>query len=139
MVQKNAFSPAFLMLTNKTGNNYVAAQHLPGYSLLAPPSLFPNATPAAPGEEIILYGVGFGPTTPAAPTGQIVPGGEPLASPVTMTIGGIAVTPIFAGLSASGLYQFNVTVPTSVASGDVPVSATIGGFTTQTGAVITVQ
>jgi uncharacterized protein (TIGR03437 family) len=137
-VQKNAFSPAFLMLTNNTGNNYVAAQHL-NYSLLAPPSLFPNATPAAPGEEIVLYSVGFGPTSPAAPTGQIVSASEPLANPVTMTIGGIAVTPVFAGLSASGLYQFNVIVPAGLASGDVPVSATIGGYTTQTGAVITVQ
>jgi len=134
MVQKNAFSPAFLTFDN----THIAAEHL-NYSLLAPSSLYPNATPAAPGEEIILYGVGFGPTTPASPTGQIVSTGEPLANPVTMTIGGIAVTPAFAGLSASGLYQFNVTVPSSLASGDAPVSATIGGVTTQTGAVITVQ
>ena len=56
-----------------------------------------------------------------------------------MTIGGIAVTPSFAGLSASGLYQFNVTVPSGLASGDAPVSATIGGDTTQTGAIIAVQ
>jgi uncharacterized protein (TIGR03437 family) len=139
MVQKNEFSPAFLTFTNnKTGNNDVAAQHL-NYSLLAPASLYPNATPAAPGETIILYGVGFGPTDPAALTGQTVAGGEPLANTVTMTIGGLAVTPLFAGLSASGLYQFNVTVPTGLASGDVPVTATIGGYTTQTGAVITVQ
>jgi len=134
IVQKNAFSPAFLTFDN----THVAAEHL-NYSLLAPASLYPNATPAAPGETIILYGVGFGPTNPSVPTGQTVSVGEPLANPVTMTIGGIAVAPLFAGLSASGLYQFNVTVPTSLASGDVPVLATIGGFTTQTGAVITVQ
>jgi uncharacterized protein (TIGR03437 family) len=133
-VQKNAFSPAFLTFDNTN----IVAQHL-NYSLLAPPSLYPNATPAAPGEEIVLYGVGFGPTNPAAPTGQIVSASEPLANPVTMTIGGIAVTPVFAGLSASGLYQFNVTVPAGLASGDASVSATIGGYTTQTGAVITVQ
>jgi len=133
-VQKNAFSPAFLTFDNTN----IVAQHL-NYSLLAPPSLYPNATPAAPGEEVVLYGVGFGPTNPAAPTGQIVSASEPLANPVTMTIGGIAVTPVFAGLSASGLYQFNVTVPAGLASGDASVSATIGGYTTQTGAVITVQ
>jgi uncharacterized protein (TIGR03437 family) len=134
MAQKNAFSPAFLTFDN----THIAAEHL-NYSLLAPPSLYPNATAAAPGETILLYGVGFGATDPAAPTGQTVAGGEPLTNTVTMTIGGIAVTPSFAGLSASGLYQFNVTVPTGLASGDNPVSATIGGFTTQTGAVITVQ
>jgi uncharacterized protein (TIGR03437 family) len=136
MVQKNTFSPAFLTFDNTD----IAAEHS-NYSLLAPTSLYPNATPAAPGEKnIILYGVGFGPTTPALPTGQTVPaGGASLANTVTMTIGGVSVTPIFAGLSASGLYQFNVTVPASLTTGDAPVSATIGGYTTQTGAVISVQ
>jgi uncharacterized protein (TIGR03437 family) len=137
MVQKNAFSPAFLTADNV----HIVAQHL-DYSLLGPPGLYPGGaatTPAKAGETIILYGVGFGPTNPVAPTGQIVPGGEHLVNPVTMTIGGIAVTPQFAGLSGSGLYQFNVTVPTGVASGDVPVSATIGNYTTQSTAVITVQ
>jgi len=136
MVQKNAFSPAFLMLKD---NTHIAAEHLPDYSLIAPPSLYPNATPAAPGDLIVLWAVGFGPTNPAAPTGQTVPGGEPLVNTVTMTIGSFTVTPIFAGLSASGLYQFNVIVPANLPSGDAPVSATIDGFTTQTGAVITVQ
>jgi uncharacterized protein (TIGR03437 family) len=134
MVQKNAFSPAFLTFDNTD----IAAEHL-NYSLLAPSSLYPNATPAAPGETIILYGVGFGPTNPAVPTGQTVSAGEPLANTVTITIGGVTVTPSFAGLSASGLYQFNVTVPASLTTGDAAVSATIGGYTTQTGAVISVQ
>ncbi|HUA61429.1 MAG TPA: IPT/TIG domain-containing protein, partial [Verrucomicrobiae bacterium] len=136
-VQKNAFSPAFLTFPNDN----VAAEHL-DYSLLGPAGLFPSATttPASPGETVILYGVGFGPTSPALPTGQIVPpGGEPLANTLTMTIGGVAVTPSFAGLSSSGLYQFNVTVPASLTSGNAAVSATIGGAGTQTGVVLAVQ
>jgi uncharacterized protein (TIGR03437 family) len=63
---------------------------------------------------------------------------EPLANPVQITIGGVAVTPSFAGLSSSGLYQFNVTVPASLANGDAAVLATIGGVTTQTGVLVTV-
>jgi uncharacterized protein (TIGR03437 family) len=135
-VLKNQFSPAFLTFNGTD----VAAEHL-DYSLLGPPGLFSSSTttPATPGETIILYGVGFGPTSPALPTGQTVTTGEPLANSVTMTIGGIAVTPSFAGLSSSGLYQFNVTVPASLGSGNAAVSATIGGFTTQTGVVVTVQ
>ena len=133
---KNQFSPAFLTFDNK----HVAAEHL-NYSLLGPPGVLPGGTftPAAPGETVILYGVGFGPTNPVASTGQTVPGGEPVVNTVTMTIGGVPVTPSFAGLSASGLYQFNVTVPASLAAGDAALSATINGIPTQTGVVLTVQ
>ncbi len=133
---KNQFSPAFLTLDNK----HVAAQHL-NYSLLGPPGVLPGGafTPAAPGETVILYGTGFGPTNPAVPTGQTVTSGAPLVNTVTMTIGGVTVTPSFGGLSASGLYQFNVTVPASLAAGDATLSATINGINTQTGVVLTVQ
>jgi uncharacterized protein (TIGR03437 family) len=134
--QKVQFSPAFLTFNGTDA----AAEHL-AYSLLGPPGLFPGATttPAAPGETIILYGVGFGPTTPAQPTGQLVTSAPLLANSVTMTIGGIAVTPQYAGLSASGLYQFNVTVPASLATGNASVMASVGGAGTQTGVVIPVQ
>ena len=136
-VQKNAFAPAFLTFN---GANYVAATHLDG-SLLGPPGLLAGATftPAAPGETISLYAVGFGPTAPLLPTGQTVTTAEPLANSVTMTIGGVAATVSFAGLSGSGLYQFNVTVPASLPNGDAAVSATVGGANTQTGVLVTVQ
>jgi uncharacterized protein (TIGR03437 family) len=126
--QKNAVSPAFLTFD---GTN-VAALHL-NYTALGP------SAPAAAGETIVLYGVGFGPTNPTVPTGQQVTTAEPLAGTVTMTIGGISVTPSFAGISSSGLYQFNVVVPASLSTGNAVLSATIGGVTTQTGVVIAVQ
>jgi len=130
-VQKDAVSPAFLTFDN----THIAAEHL-DYSLLGPASIA-GATPAKPGETVSLYAVGFGPTNPVVPTGQIPSSPEPLANTVTMTIGGIPVTPSFAGLSSTpGLYQFNVTLPASLSAGDVPVVATIDGATTQTGAVI---
>jgi uncharacterized protein (TIGR03437 family) len=129
-VQKVQFSPAFLVVDT---NGDIAALHLTNYTVLNP------TAPAAPGETVLLYGVGFGPTTPAVPTDQLVTTGEPLTNTVSMTIGGISVTPQFAGLSSSGLYQFNVTVPSGLGAGNAAVSATIGGVTTQTGAVIAVQ
>ena len=133
--QKAAYAPAFLTFNG----TYVAALHL-DYSLLGKANLLAGATftPAAPGETIVLYGVGFGPTTPAVPAGQTVTTAEPLATTPQISIGGVAVTPIFAGLAGSGLYQFNVTVPASLANGDAAVTATIGGVTTQTGVLITV-
>jgi uncharacterized protein (TIGR03437 family) len=135
-VQKNQFSPAFLTFDN----THVAAEHL-DYSLLGPPGLFSTATttPAAAGETVILYGVGFGPTNPATPTGQTLAAAQPLANPVTMTIGGVPVTPSFAGLSSSGLYQFNVTVPSGLTTGDAALVATINGIPTQMGVVLTVK
>jgi uncharacterized protein (TIGR03437 family) len=46
----------------------------------------------------------------------------------------------FAGLAqGAGLYQFNVTVPNDLPNGDAAVAATIGGVSTQTGVLVTVQ
>jgi len=134
-VQKNAFAPAFLTLDG----NHVAAEHA-DYSLVGAPNLLPGAvtTPAKPGETILLYGVGFGPSNPAQPSGQLVTAAAPLANTVQVSIGGAAATVTFSGLVASGLYQFNVTVP-NVPNGDAALAAAIGGVTTQTGVSVTVQ
>ena len=133
--QKVQYAPAFLTFDG----TYVAALHL-DYSLVGKPNLLAGAatTPAAPGETISLYGVGFGPTTPAVPTGQTVGTAEPLANSVRISIGGVSASVSFAGLAGSGLYQFNVTVPASLANGDAAVLATIGGVATQAGVLLTV-
>ena len=47
--------------------------------------------------------------------------------------------PSFSGLSATGLYQFNVPVPDSAADGNIPVVATIGGFSSPGTVFITVK
>ena len=43
------------------------------------------------------------------------------------------------GLTGTGLYQFNVVVPSSAADGDLPVTISIGGVTSPDGTLITVQ
>jgi len=82
---------------------------------IAPAGLFPGVTtePAKPGDILLLFGTGFGPTTPAVVPGRVFSGAAPLAdlSALQVRIGGMSVVPSFAGLSGSGLYQFNVTVP----------------------------
>ncbi|HEY6340933.1 MAG TPA: IPT/TIG domain-containing protein [Bryobacteraceae bacterium] len=136
-VQKTQFFRAFFTIDNGL---YVAAQHA-NFELVASSGLLPGVTssPAQPGETILLYGTGFGPTTPAVPTSGLVTTPEPLANSVQVTIGGTAASVVFAGLIGPGLYQLNVTVPTSLPSGDAPVVATIQGISTQTGVSITVQ
>ena len=121
--QEAQFSPAFFTFNGK----YIAATHSNG-SLIGPSSLYPGSTtPAQPGETIILYGTGFGPTTPAIANGQIQSGAAKTNNPVMVRFGGTSVTPAFAGLSATGEYQFNVQVPESAANGDIVVVASVGG------------
>jgi uncharacterized protein (TIGR03437 family) len=126
-VQKTQFSPAFLTLDGKA----VAALH-------ADFTLISASAPAAPGETILLYGTGFGPTSPTVPTGQLVATPAPLANPLQVTIGGASAAVAFAGLVQPGLYQFNVTVP-AIATGDAALSATIAGVSTQSGVTVAVK
>jgi uncharacterized protein (TIGR03437 family) len=134
--QKQQFAPAFFTIDNGA---YIAAVHLNG-TLVGKANLLTGVTtqPAAPAETIELYGTGFGPTSPATPTADLVTTPAVLTNSVQVTIGGVTATVGYAGLVESGLYQFNVTVPSTLASGDAAVVAEIGGVKTQTGLSITV-
>jgi uncharacterized protein (TIGR03437 family) len=134
-VPKTQFAPSFFTFNG----TYVAARHA-DYSLVGAPNLLSGVvtTPAQPGETILLFGTGFGPTNPPLPTSQLVTTAEPLANPVQITIGGMPATVVFGGLAGPGLYQFNVTVP-SLPNGDAAVLATVSGVTSQTGVSVTVQ
>jgi len=137
-VQKQQFAPAFFTFS---GTNYLAAEHA-NYSLVGKTGLITGVTttPAAPGETILLYGTGFGPTSPATPTGNLVTAPATLANTPQITIGGEVAKVAFAGLVEAGLYQFNVTVPSDLPSGDAAVVATtVGGTQSQLGVSITVQ
>jgi uncharacterized protein (TIGR03437 family) len=133
--QKQQFAPAFFTM----GGSYVAAQHA-DYSYVGKPGLLAGATtqPAKPGETILIYGTGFGPTNPPLLSSRLVTAPAVLANSVQFTIGGVAAPVAYAGLVGAGLYQFNVTVP-NVPDGDAAVTAKIGGVQTQTGALVTVQ
>lgn len=110
------------------------------YDLVGPSGSFSfNARPVKPGEVLELFGVGFGPTNPPVPAGQVYAGqGAPTVYPVTVTIGGVSANVAFAGITEAGLYQFNVTVP-DVSSGDQPLQATVNGVQTGPGPVVTIQ
>jgi len=86
-----------------------------------------------------LFATGFGLTNPAVPAGQLFSGAAPTTNPVTILINKVSVTPAFAGLSGAGLYQINMTIPSGLGTGDVPLQATVGGATTPAGVVISLQ
>ena len=90
--------------------------------------------PAKPGDNIVVYWTGGGPTTPNLPTGQAAPAdGKPLYMTTqipTVTIGGLPTTVSFSGITpgTAGEYQVNVAIPATVAAGDqVPLVMSIGG------------
>jgi uncharacterized protein (TIGR03437 family) len=56
-----------------------------GYDLVGPANTFSYATrPVKAGETLVLYGVGFGATSPPVPAGQLFSGSAPTASLVTV-------------------------------------------------------
>jgi uncharacterized protein (TIGR03437 family) len=97
---------------------------------------FPSTTtvPAKPGETIILWGTGFGPTAPAVPPGIIVPVQNfPSTTLPTISVGntpalvyGAALAPGFAAL-----WQVAFQVPPALADGNYSLTGAIGGVTFQ--------
>lgn len=104
---------------------FLAAQH-------ADNSYVTSASPAMPGEVIILWGTGFGPANPPVAAGEVFSGANALANPVTVMIGGQPAGVDFAGVVGAGLVQINVHVPSGIGNGNAAVVATVGGMPTQT-------
>jgi uncharacterized protein (TIGR03118 family) len=132
-------APAFFIIgTNATtGAHYVAATHADG-SLIGPSSIT-GATPAEPGETIVLYGAGFGVASTPIPNGQVI--STPLTLPVLplISIDGFPAVVRFAGVTGSGLYQLNVTIPSGVQRGaDDLIVALIGDAESQSGAFLAI-
>jgi virginiamycin B lyase len=133
--QAQAESASFFIFN---GGPYITAVHLNG-SLIGPATLYPGySTPAQPGETIVIYANGFGPTSTPVVSGSSAQSGSLSPLPV-IRIGGTGATVTFAGLVAPGEFQFNVVVPSSLANGDQPVTAMYNGSTTQAGTLLTVH
>lgn len=92
--------------------------------------------PAARGEVIVLYATGEGQTTPAGVSGSVPRATQELRKPlsqVKVRIGGVEVTPLYAGSApgfVAGLMQINATVPENITPGSsVPVEVIVGNTT----------
>lgn len=89
---------------------------------------YSSSAAAKPGDVLELYGTGLGPTQTSVDAGLVFTGAYETTNPVTVTIGGIQAPVSWAGLVGPGLYQINVTVPTSLSDGDHEVVASVAGI-----------
>jgi uncharacterized protein (TIGR03437 family) len=129
-VTSQQFGPAFFLAN---GSKYAVAQHYPDYGYSANPSAVPGTVAAKPGDILILWGTGFGPTNPAVPAGQVPPPTGPSVTgggvPVTVTVGGVSAQLISAVLSPYAAdYQIAIKLPSSLPNGDIPIKASIGSY-----------
>jgi uncharacterized protein (TIGR03437 family) len=93
-------------------------------------TLVTSAAPASPGDTLVTFATGLGPTNPPTPTGPAKMN-TPTATTVTLTIGGVPAQIPFAGvLNGSAGYQINFTVPAGL-QGSQPMVLTIGGVSSK--------
>jgi uncharacterized protein (TIGR03437 family) len=134
------YGPAFFLWP---GNQPVATRQ--DYSYAAKAGTFSGATttPAKPGEVLILWVTGLGPTIPAAPGGVAIPGDQTYSTATlpTVIINNTAATVYGAALApgSAGLYQIAITVPATLADGDWPIQAIIGGAQSPAGTILSVH
>lgn len=101
--------------------------------------------PAKPGDTVLLFGTGFGPTDPAAQAGDVPTAAARITGQVSVTIGSLTLRPedvLYAGLAPSlisGVYQFNVRIPDTTADGDIPVVLRMGTSASQDRVTILVR
>jgi uncharacterized protein (TIGR03437 family) len=112
-----------------------------GYEIVGPTgtSLGYATMAAKAGDTLVLYGVGFGPTNPPVAAGRKWSGAAEALNSVQFVINGRMIVPDWAGISAAGLFQFNLTIPPGLGTGDQPVQALVNGKITPPGTVLALQ
>ncbi len=106
---------------------HIVAQHLNGSSVT-------SASPAKPGEYLVMYMAGLGATDPPVPSGQPAPGAPSTLAALTVqpivTVDKLPSNVVFAGLAPTfvGLYQIDFQVPPGASSGDDVVTVTQNGI-----------
>ncbi|HXK03391.1 MAG TPA: hypothetical protein VMS37_13375, partial [Verrucomicrobiae bacterium] len=102
------------------------------------------SNPAAAGSAIMIYLTGAGTMQSRVTDGALAPTTLGISEQdVTVNIGGIAVTPLYAGAAPGiiqGAIQINAVIPVGVARGNaVPVEVTIGGANSPAGVTVAIR
>src|SRR5579863_8152974 len=134
-VTMQSLAPAFFAYYPGTSDDgkYLVAQHASNSTDVGKAGLYPTATnlttPAKPGETIVLYGTGFGPTSPPIAAGIVTDTIYNITPTPTVTLGNIPVQVGYAGLAPGfgQVYQFNVVIPPSAPDGDLALVVNVNG------------
>jgi uncharacterized protein (TIGR03437 family) len=141
------FAPSFLLLDGKHVAGIILRHDGTGaygggsYDILGPTgnSLGYATVAAAPGDDIELFAVGLGPTSPVVSAGQSFSGAAATTNPVDIVIDSVSAAPGFVGLAMAGVYQINLRVPPGLGKGDVSLVAKVGGAQTPLNIVISLR
>lgn len=139
-VTASTYGPAFFPWPN---SQPVATRQDYSYAVKAGTFQGVTTVPAKPGDVLILWGTGFGPTSPAVSSGVVVPSTQTYSTPTlpTVTVNNLPATVYGAALASGfvGLYQVAIQVPPSLGNGDWPIVASIGGVPSPNGVLLTVH
>ena len=123
--QESGLSSA-LFTYSVQGRNYAAAVRPDG-------TLLGTIAPSKPGDIVVLFGTGFGPTTSISPAASLNPPAPLAAQNNYVLVGGYQCPVQSATLISPGLYQLNVLLMpnyggTPTKAQDLSVMVQIGGF-----------
>jgi len=146
-VTLNTYAPSFSMLDGTHVAGIILRSDGSGaygggtYDILGPTgsSLGYPTVAAKGGDNIALYAVGLGPTSPKVTSGQAYSGAATATYGPFMTVNKQPISPAFAGLISAGLYQINFTMPAGLGTGDVPITLNISSAVTPAGPVISLN
>lgn len=152
MVTVEEATPGFFIFNPIANSGFIAARFNATETQapvpVAPTSSFPNdsfgpSRPAKPGDIILLYGTGWGPTDPSFTTGELASGAAQVlagANP-SVTLGGVPLAPndvLYVGVTpnTAGLFQLAIRIPEGTTPGNKQVVLTVYGKSTPLGPVI---
>ncbi len=143
ITQEAAIAPGVLApgSFNIAGKQYLAALFPDGATFAGNANLIPGVPfrPAAPGDVLTTYGIGFGEVSPPSPPGSVVTTTNSLPN-LSIRVGALQASVAYGGLApgAVGEYEFSFTVP-DLPDGDYPVSFRTGNIVNSQTVYLTVH
>jgi uncharacterized protein (TIGR03437 family) len=121
-------------------SNYVLAVRPKDSTIIngtgSPAAGYSTAAAANPCDTLEIFGTGFGPTSPAQSAGALISTAVPTSNACTVAIGETQAAVLYCGLVGTGLYQANITVPSSLSTGTYPVVLTVAGVSSPSTATL---